>query len=709
MASASLAGGRTEAPMLPRLREDLGLEPSGVGGDGSPSWVIQDPVRNRFFRIGWLEFELLLRWHLRRPERVAAAVCEATPIPASPDDALALAQFLQQNDLVMAEGPGESRRLAKRAAAATGNRLRWLLHHYLFFRLPLTRPERFLRRTLPAVRFAMTPAFFVLAAMVTLLGLVLAGRQWDAFTAGVASTMTPAGVAGYLAALAVAKSLHEAGHAYVATRYGVRVAHMGVAFVVLWPMLYTDTGESWKLGDAWQRFRIAAAGMAAEMMLAGFATAAWALSPDGAFRDGCLFLATTSWALTVAINASPFMRFDGYYLLCDALDFPNLHERSFAFARAALRRTVPGLAEPDPEPLSCHRRRLLVAFALGVWAWRFALFLAIAVAVYVFFFKALGLFLFAVEIGWFIVRPIWREGEVWWRRRRDIPVRRRAGGAVVLVLILGGLFVPFRDTLRAPVWLHTDPYLIVFSPVPARLAAPLKGDLPVKRGDVLVHLESPQAEGGARVAEVAARTAALELDRLEGAPDGIERRPVVMEQLERELTALAGEREELARLELRAPFDGRLLDVDPAVGVGTWVGPRQALAALVNPDRWVAEAFVPEGARARLRPGATARLHLGRDAERLDAVVERIDESRVAALPHPALSAAQPGGQIAVAGDPAKLMPKETLYRVRLRVEGRPQRLAIGFGTAVIEGDAESLAGPWLRHAWAVLVRESGF
>lgn len=694
---------------LPRLREDLGLEPSGVGGDGSPSWVIQDAVRNRFYRIGWLEFELLLNWHLGQPERVAAAVRASTPIQASPEDALALARFLRQNDLVMADAPAEARRLAARAMAATGRRWSRLLHHYLFFRLPLARPERFLRATLPWVRSVMTTPFLVVAAIVTVLGLVLAGRQWDAFTAGVAATMTPAGVIGYLAALAFAKSLHEAGHAYVATRHGVRVAHMGVAFVVLWPMLYTDTGESWKLGDRWQRFRIAAAGMAAEGLLAGFATAVWALSPDGVFRDACLFLATTSWVMTLLVNVSPFLRFDGYYLLCDALDFPNLHERSFALARAALRRLVPGLDEPDPEPFPPWRRGALVAFAFAVWLWRFALFIAIAVAVYAFFFKALGLFLFAVEIGWFIVRPVARELGAWWDRRTEIPFRRRVGGAALLLLVLGGLFVPLQGTLRAPAWLHADPYLVVYSPVPARLAAPLQGPVTVKRGEVMARLESPQAESGARIAEVAAQTAALELDRLEGAPDGIERRPVAMEQLERELTALAGEREELARLELRAPFDGRLLDLDPALGVGSWVGPRQALGVLVNPERWVAEAFVPAAARSRLRPGSAARLHLGRDAERLDAVVERIDESRVTALPHPALSAAQPGGRIAVTGDPSRLMPGETLYRVRLRIDGRPRQLAVAFGVAVLEGEAESLAGPWLRHAWAVLTRESGF
>ena len=104
------------------------------------------------------------------------------------------------------------------------------------------------------------PATLALIGIAGLIGLALAARQWDAFTASLAATFTPAGVFGFRCALAIAKSLHELGHAYVATRAGVRVAHMGVAFVVMWPMLYTDTGETWNLADARTRFAIASIG-----------------------------------------------------------------------------------------------------------------------------------------------------------------------------------------------------------------------------------------------------------------------------------------------------------------------------------------------------------------------------------------------------------------------------------------------------------------
>ena len=87
-----------------------------------------------------------------------------------------------------------------------------------------------------------------------------------------------------------------------------------VAFVVLWPMLYTDTSESWRLRSPRHRLAISSAGISVEMALAGLSTLAWALLSDGPLRQAMLYLATTGWVLSLALNASPFMRFDGYFI-----------------------------------------------------------------------------------------------------------------------------------------------------------------------------------------------------------------------------------------------------------------------------------------------------------------------------------------------------------------------------------------------------------
>jgi putative peptide zinc metalloprotease protein len=693
------------AAALPALREELRLFAAAPNRDGSPAWVIQDPVRNRFFRIGWLEFELLSRWHAGAAGAIAAGVAAETALDATPDDVQALAEFLDRNQLVRA---GAARMDEARRRSLVG-RLNWLLHHYLFFRIPLVHPARFLAATLPWVRLLFTPTAALAVGAATLTGIVLALRQWDTFTHTLIGTLTFEGLAGYLAALAVAKSLHELGHAYTATRYGVRVGHMGVAFVVLWPMLYTDTGESWKLADRRRRFAIAAAGIVTEVGLAGLATLGWSLAPDGALRQSLFFLATTSWIMTLAINASPFLRFDGYFLLSDALDFPNLHERSFALARAALRRTLLELPAPDPEPFARGFRAFLIAFAWATWIWRFSVFLAIALVVYHFFFKALGVALFVLELWWFIARPVLAELKVWWATRDAVPVRRRRLLAFLAAALVAVLFVPWRSDIHAPAWVHARQQHVLHSPLPARLAAAPRAPGAVRAGEVLFVLDSPDIRSRAALSVISAETLSTQLDRLQALPQGEERRAALRQELARELAEVRGELADLARLEVRAPFDGELADVDDELASGTWIKPSQPLGIVVAPEAWIVDAYVEEAALERIEVGSRARFHAGNGSLGvLRGEVEAIDSTRAAALPHPMLAAGH-GGAVETTGEGNKLAPRAALYRVRIRLDAPPDARRVAPGTVVIDGAARSIGADALRRAAAVLVRESGF
>jgi putative peptide zinc metalloprotease protein len=135
-------------------------------------------------------------------------------------------------------------------------------------------------------------------------------------------------------------------------------------------------------------------------------------------------LATTTWVSTVLINASPFMRFDGYFLLSDYLQMPNLHSRAFALARWDARAAV--CAGRGPPERLLTRQRMLIAFAWATWIYRLVLFLGIAALVYHFFIKAVGILLFAVEIVWFVAKPVWSEVKAWRERKAQIAHSRRA-------------------------------------------------------------------------------------------------------------------------------------------------------------------------------------------------------------------------------------------------------------------------------------------
>ena len=265
---------RPPVQTLPKIREELKLLPAATNHDGSPAWMIQDPVNNRFFRIGWLDFEILSRWHYTFTQKMIASVSDETTLTIDAEDIKGLVYFLDQNNLLQADDSAKVNRLSQRANEAKSSAFNWLLHHYLFFRVPLVRPQVFLAKLLQFISWIYTPTFALIICIITLLGLFLVMRQWEVFASTFVDQLSWQGVFGFTLALIFAKTLHEMGHALTATRYGVRVAHMGVAFLVMFPMLYTDTSESWKLSNHKQRLAIASAGIITELALTGLATLA---------------------------------------------------------------------------------------------------------------------------------------------------------------------------------------------------------------------------------------------------------------------------------------------------------------------------------------------------------------------------------------------------------------------------------------------------
>ena len=206
----------------PALREELDVHVAGRNRDGSPAWHLADPVRNQFFRIGWLEFEILRRWHLGDPSRIAEAVAAETTLMPLPEDVTGFARFLQQQQL--------TRDAALRPPTSV---LHWLLQNYLFIRIPLIRPERLLRKALPYVAPLFGLRFLLATLLAAAVGLMFAVRQWDAVLANLHGAMSWDGVVAFAGVLVLSKCWHELGHAFVATRHGVRVGHMGIALLVM--------------------------------------------------------------------------------------------------------------------------------------------------------------------------------------------------------------------------------------------------------------------------------------------------------------------------------------------------------------------------------------------------------------------------------------------------------------------------------------------
>lgn len=705
---------------LPPLRNDLQLLAAPPAHDGSPCWTIHDPVRNRYFRIGHAAFEVVARWHLGTPQAIATAVRAETVLDPDSEDVLGFYKFLASNNLIQTF---DIDYLQKQAAARQTSWWKWLMHNYLFFRLPLVRPDRFLDATARFMEPLYSRTWFIIVILSALVGLGLAVRQWDSFLHTFMHFFSLEGMAFYGLTLIVTKTLHELGHAYTAKRYGCRVPTMGVAFLVLWPVLYTDTSDAWRLVSRRARLAIAAAGMGTELMLAALATLAWSFLPDGPLRSAAFFLATVSWVMTLTINLSPFMRFDGYYLLADALDMPNLQDRGFALGRWQMREWLFGLKEEPPERFDPWMHRLLLAYAYGTWVYRLLLFIGIALLVYHFFIKVVGILLFAVEIGWFVLRPLANEMREWWDRRTEMRLNRNliaTGAGLTLLLILA--LVPLTGTVSVPaIWRVAD-FTNLYAPVPARIVeVGVKPGQTVAKGDLLLRLQSPELENRLRQADLRIALTQAQIDRLTAARESLDRVRVMEEDLAAGLAERRGMMESMAQLEVRAPFDGTVVDMSDALRPGRWVGPTLALAQIVGTGGGELVGYVAERDLERLQPGAVALFHpddpLGR---RIAATVTALDRVSASSLDIPAL-ASQHGGPIAVdtqttqpaASGPQRggLTPVEAVYRVTLRptaplLPGPAHQIR---GVARVEGERRSLLGRFWRNAASVLIRETGF
>jgi len=701
-------------PRLPQLRQELTLTRGAARPDGAPTWMLHDPGANRFFQLSWPAFEMLSRWALDDAPAIVASVNEQTTLNVDLPDMDALVRMLRQQNLLVSASAADTRQLGAAADASRLSYATWLLKHYLMIRIPLWHPMAFLRRFARYADLAYKPAFWTAVALCALVGLGLVSRRWDEFVHTFHSYADLRGLLAIGLALAFAKVLHEFGHAFTAYRYGCRVPAMGVAFLVMLPVLYTDTTEAWKVAGRADRLRIGAAGMLTELALAAIATLAWSLLPDGPLRAGAFLLATTTWIGTLTINASPFMRFDGYFLLSDWLNMPNLHDRAFAFGRWRMREWLFGLGDPQPEPCAPWRRRFLIAFSFVTWLYRLVVFFSIALIVYHAFFKALGMLLFCVEFGWFIVRPVVREVTACWRRRHELRwCRETVRGAALGAALFALLVLPWHGGVNAPA---------VFGPLRAQgLYAPEAGYVSsqtalahdgqrVHANDVLAVLQSPDLEHRLKQAQTEEATLRWEVEQQSFDQHLLDQGVALKRHWDAARETVAGLEAQDAQLTLRAPFDGTVQS-DDELAPGTWLPRGERLFDVVGPDGVKGDAFVGEDDAGRVAPGDTAQFVASvSEMSTLHCRVTAVDRVNIATLDEAAIASVY-GGPIPAEMQPGtrQLVPLAATYRVRIGECMGDKVLARQIvGTATLGHARESLAVRGLNRLVSVLERESG-
>jgi putative peptide zinc metalloprotease protein len=696
------------------LREDLVLLPGARAYDGSPTWTLYDPAVHRYYRIGWLEFECLHRWGMGNAEQIADTILQETPIDIDITDVEQFSEFLAKNQLCKPLGRESSARFAYIRHASKPGFWTWLLHNYLFFRIPLVKPDRYLQKALPLIDLFFRRGFLFLLFAAACVALALVAQRWSEFSHSFLYSFTPEGILATLGMMSLSKVVHEIGHASAASHFGCRVPAMGVALLLGMPVLWTDVTDAWRLPRRRDRLIIDAAGMIAELTLAVMATLLWTSLPDGPLRTGSYLLASSAWLITLGINLNPFMRFDGYYLIVDTLDIPNLQDRSFQLAKWRLRESLFGFGIDPPENLPAKRQHFLLIYAYSVWIYRLILFTGIAWAVYYFFFKVLGLALFAVEIGWFIILPIAKEIAAWRElvKTRKTPLNPRPAWLVPLFLLIL-LFVPWQSHLFVPGLFRAEAEYTFYCIEAAQVQEVLvkEGDS-VSANQILMKLASPDLDYKIRAAQ-------LKLDELMErlSSQSLELKlarsnPVDYEELQSTRAELEGLRAVKQKLTVRTTFAGRIRDLSDVAHPGEWLAKDEPLGIVRNQAASVT-AYVEEADLEKLQTGGTGRFYPeGGDLSPFPVTITSIDGAGARELKVEELASTY-GGGIAVRPEKEKeqrLVPEHGIYRILMNADpDEVAQISTVRGRLSLATEPESIAGWLLRLTIVSLVKESGW
>jgi len=609
------------ADLRPRLRSHARIERHLYRGQ---VWfVLTDPLTGRVHRFPPATYQVIaLLDGTRTMDEVWALALERLGDEApSQDETMRLLAQLHAADLLAAELPPDLDELERRGTRTRRRRFLQYAANPLSLKFPLVDPDRLLARLAPvfAPLFSRAGAIAWLA-LVGVAG-VLAAEHWTDLTADLGDRiLAPHNLLLLALVFPLVKALHELGHACAVKAWGGPVHEMGVMLLVLMPIPYVDASAAAGFADKRRRVVVGAAGMMVELALAAIALFVWLNVEPGLARMVAYDVMLIAGVSTVLFNGNPLLRFDGYYILADLIEVPNLRQRAGAMLRWYGDRYILGIADAPPPEATPGERRWLVAFGLASAAYR--VFVALVIALFLaghYFFIGVALALWTIAGG--LVYPLgkWLAYVALHPALRGARARALAGNAAVLAaigLLLFAVPLPQRTRAEGVVTVVEDAQVRAGTEgfVKRVVADPGRR---VARGELLVELEDPLI--AAVVREKAGRVAELEARlRIELARDPA-RTQRVRDQLATAAADLARARERAAELAVVSRDEG------------VWVVP----AAVDLPDR-----FLRKGQRIGYLLGSAS--HVARviveqgDADLVRAQTHAVEVRLAGALDRPA-------------------------------------------------------------------------
>ena len=638
------------ADLQPRLRSHARIVRHQYRGQ---TWyVLDDPSTQRYHRFTTdSHLPIGLMDGRRTVQEIWEIACERLGDNApTQDDMIVLLGQLNAADVLDCDVPLDVRELLTRYDREQMKKWQQRAASVFSWRIPLFDPERFLQATLPVVRplFSVGGAAVWLAVVVP--AIVLVAIYWtDLSNDFLGRTLSPQSALIVWLVFPLLKALHELGHAYAVKVQGGEVHDMGVMILVVTPVPYVDASAASAFPGKWHRVLVGAGGMLVEVFLAAIAVYVWVAAEPGLLRAVAYNVIAIAGISTVLFNANPLLRFDGYHILVDAIEIPNLRQRATTYFRYLVERYGFGRRDAEPTTASPGERRWFVGFNILSFLYR------VLVTIGILMFLASTYFWLAVILGaiamiaW-ILLPVARGIHflAMSPRLRGVRFRAVAATTAATLLVLALLFIPmpFRTMTEGVVWLPEESYVRPETEGFVERVVAASGSV-VKTGDPLVVLRNDEVRAGkaileGQVRESRARYAqALANDPVKAA--------IVREDLRYKERDLARATERFEALTVRARTNGTFVVPAPENAPGRYAGRGELLAFVVDLETVTVRAVVTQGMIDRVRQrtsGVEVRL-----AERIDqpvaASVRRIVPAASDQLPSRALGS-EGGGLIPV-------------------------------------------------------------
>lgn len=670
------------AGLQPRLRAHVRMHRQRFRGQ---TWyVLQDRQTGRFHRLSPVAHYIACMMDGRRTvDDIWQLAQQRHPEdPPTQDDTIRLLAQLHACDLLIGGIPPNMEELTERADRHARQSMMQYLRNPLSLRFPLVDPDAFLTATMPVARFLFGPLGLVLWLAVVVTGVGLAAVNWDALTGNLADrVLSASNIALLLFTYPLVKVLHELGHAYATKRWGGELHEMGVMLLVLMPIPYVDASASSAFASKWQRALVGGAGILVELFLAAAAMIVWAAVEPGPVRAVAFNVALIGGVSTLLFNGNPLLRFDGYYVLADLLEIPNLGSRSGQYMIYLVQRHLFRQSDVESPAGAPGERFWFVVYAVSSFVYRIGVMLTIALFIGTqLFLVGIALALWTLFSGLVLpvvkgLRYVMNSPKLHHRRRRAMGVTAAAAAAAFAFLLAiplpyatlaqGIVMVPEASTVRAPTDGHVHQVLAGSGSV-------------VSAGLPLLQLDDPVLAG--QVAVLEAEREAYQLRMLSVRMTDRVQAGILREQISQIDRKLELDRSRLAGLRLIAADSGRFILPGADDLPGRFVHQGDLLGYVIDDHDPVVRVVVPQSQvdLVRQRTWRTDVRFADAIGHVFPAEIVREVPAAVTALPSLALST-QGGGEIAL--DPAHSdAPKalETQFQFDIRVAQSGSALLLG-------------------------------